>query len=142
MIQFPKHKATEARQYSRNRWWLGLTLGDILDRTADVFPNKEALVDDRVRLTYSELRNKVDQLAMGLMNLGIEKGDTVLLQLPNWAEYVYSYFALQKIGCIPVILISGYRQLEVAIWDFSPRQRPGLYPTGIEKLIISPLSER
>jgi len=47
------------------------------------------------------------------MNLGIEKGDTVLLQLPNWAEYVYSYFALQKIGSIPVILISGYMELEV-----------------------------
>jgi 2,3-dihydroxybenzoate-AMP ligase len=114
MLQFPKHKARDARQYSRNRWWLGLTLEDILDRTADVFPNKEALVDDRVRLTYSELRNKVDYLATGLMNIGIEKGDTVLLQLPNWAEYVYSYFALQKIGGIPVVLISGYRQLEVS----------------------------
>jgi 2,3-dihydroxybenzoate-AMP ligase/mycobactin salicyl-AMP ligase len=89
-------------------------MGDILYRTADVFPNKEALVDDRVRLTYSELRHNVDRLATGLMNLGIEKGDTVLLQLPNWAEYVYSYFALQRIGCIPVVLISGYRQLEVS----------------------------
>ena len=37
----------------------------------------------------------------------------MLLQLPNWAEYVYSYFALQKIGAIPVVLISGYKQLEV-----------------------------
>jgi 2,3-dihydroxybenzoate-AMP ligase len=113
-MEFPKHPAKDARHYSKNRWWLGLTLGDTLDRTSDVFPNKEALVDDRVRLTYSELRRRVDRLAMGLMHLGIEKGDTVLLQLPNWAEYVYSYFALQKIGCIPVVLISGYRQLEVS----------------------------
>jgi 2,3-dihydroxybenzoate-AMP ligase/mycobactin salicyl-AMP ligase len=65
MIQFPKHKAKDVQQYSKNRWWLGFTMGDILDRTADVFPNKEALVDDRVRLTYSELRNKVDRLARG-----------------------------------------------------------------------------
>jgi len=114
MIEFPKHKARDIHRYTRNRWWLGLTLGDILDRTANVFPNKEALVDDRGRLTYSELRNRVDHAAMGLKNLGIEKGDTVLLQLPNWAEYVYSYFALQKIGGIPVVLISGYRQLEVS----------------------------
>jgi 2,3-dihydroxybenzoate-AMP ligase/mycobactin salicyl-AMP ligase len=91
MIEFPRYKAKEAKQFSKNRWWLGLTMGDVLDRTADVFSNKEALVDDRIRLTYSELRNKVDHLAMGLMNLGIEKGSTVLLQLPNWAEYVYSY---------------------------------------------------
>jgi len=114
VIEFPKHTAKDARRYTKNRWWLGLTLGDILDRTADVFPNKEALVDDRVRLTYSELRTRVDRVAMGLINLGLEKGDTALLQLPNWAEYVYSYFALQKIGCIPVVLISGYKQLEVS----------------------------
>ena len=134
MIEFPKHKPKEARQYSKNRWWLGLTLGDILDRTADVFPNKEALVDDRVRLTYSELRNKVDQLAMGLMNLGIEKGDTVLLQLPNWAEYVYSYFALQRIGCIPVILISGYRQLEVSHLGLLTEAKAWIVPDVYRKI--------
>jgi 2,3-dihydroxybenzoate-AMP ligase/mycobactin salicyl-AMP ligase len=113
MVEFPKHRPEDVQKYSKNKWWLGFTMGDILDRTTDVFPNKEALVDDRVRLTYSELRKRVDRLALGLMNLGIEKGDTVLLQLPNWAEYVYSYFALQKIGSIPVILISGYMELEV-----------------------------
>ncbi len=134
MIEFPKHKPKEARQYSKNRWWLGLTLGDILDRTADVFPNKEALVDDRVRITYSELRNKVDQLAVGLMNLGIEKGDTVLLQLPNWAEYVYSYFALQRIGCIPVILISGYKQLEVSHLGLLTEAKAWIVPDRYRKV--------
>jgi 2,3-dihydroxybenzoate-AMP ligase/mycobactin salicyl-AMP ligase len=134
MIQFPKHKATEARQYTKNRWWLGLTLGNILDRTADVFPNKEALVDDRVRLTYSELRDKVDRLALGLMHLGIEKGDTVLLQLPNWAEYVYAYFALQKIGCIPVLLISGYKQLEVSHLGVLTEARAWIVPDRYRKV--------
>jgi 2,3-dihydroxybenzoate-AMP ligase/mycobactin salicyl-AMP ligase len=134
MLEFPKHKARDARQYSRNRWWLGLTLGDTLDRTADVFPNKEALVDDRVRLTYSELRNKVDHLAMGLMNLGIEEGDSVLLQLPNWAEYVYSYFALQKIGCIPVLLISGYRQLEISHLALLTEAKAWIVPDRYRKI--------
>ena len=134
MIEFPKHKAKDVHQHTKNRWWLGLTMGDILDRTADVFPNKEALVDDRVRLTYSELRNKVDHLAMGLMNLGIEKGDTVLLQLPNWAEYVYSYFALQKIGCIPVILISGYRQLEVSHLGLLTEAKGWIVPNRYRKV--------
>ncbi len=64
-------------------------------------------------MTFAGLRERVDRLAVGLMRAGIKKGECVVLQLPNWAEYVYSYFALQKIGAIPVILISGYRQLEV-----------------------------
>ncbi len=110
---YPKHNKEDAQKYTKYRWWAGIPLGDILDRTADVFPNKEAVVDDKVRLTYGELRDKANKLAVGLIGLGIKKGDAVLLQLPNWAEYVYSYFALQKIGAIPVVLISGYKQLEV-----------------------------
>src|SRR4030042_1407027 len=71
---------------------------------------------------------------MGLMNLGIEKGDTVLLQLPNWAEYVYSYFALQKIGCSPVLLISGYRQLEVSHLALLTEARAWIVPDRYRKI--------
>jgi len=110
----PKHGEPESARYSKYRWWLGMTLGDLLDKAADLYPRKEALIDDRTRLTYAGLREKADRLAVGLIRLGLEKGDTVLLQLPNWAEFVISYFALQKIGCIPVLLIYGYRQLEVS----------------------------
>jgi 2,3-dihydroxybenzoate-AMP ligase/mycobactin salicyl-AMP ligase len=91
-----------------------MTLGDALNKTADVFPEKEAVVDDRIRLTYRGLRERTARIAVGLMKLGIEKGDAVLLQLPNWSEFVCSFFALQQIGSIPVLLISGYKQLEVS----------------------------
>jgi 2,3-dihydroxybenzoate-AMP ligase len=110
----PKHRAEDVQRYSRYRWWMGLTLGDVLDRFADVFPEKEAVVDDRKRLTASEVRDRANRLAVSLIRLGVEKGDAVLLQLPNWSEYVIAYFAMQKIGAIPVVLISGYRQLEVS----------------------------
>ncbi len=113
-LEFPKHSRDQVENYVNKRWWLGLTLGDILDRVADVFPTREAVVDDKGRITFAELRERVERLAAGLMRLGIKQGEAVLLQLPNWGEYVYSYFALQKIGAIPVVLISGYRQLEVS----------------------------
>lgn len=113
-IEFPKHGEEDIERYSHFRWWLGITLGDMVDKAADLYPRKEALMDDRGKFTYAELREKVDKLAIGLIHLGLEKGDVVLLQLPNWAEFVFSYFALQKVGCIPVLLISGYRQLEVS----------------------------
>lgn len=114
MMEFPRYREAEVEKYTKYRWWLGVTFSDLLDKAADLYPKKEALIDDRVRLTYGELRERVDRLAFGLLHLGLGKGDTVLLQLPNWAEFVFSYFALQKIGCIPVLLISGYRQLEVS----------------------------
>jgi len=92
---------------------MGLTIGELIDRAAAVEPTKIALISDSVRLTRAELLRYVNRLAAGLLRLGIQKGDAVLLQLPNWAEFVYSYFALQKIGAAPVLLISGYRRAEV-----------------------------
>lgn len=108
------YKKEDIDDYLRSGWWRGITLDLLLDRAAESFPSQEAVVDDKTRLTYAELLQTVEKLATSLIKLGIKKGDTVLLQLPNWAEYVYSYFALQKIGAIPVLLISGYKFLEVS----------------------------
>jgi 2,3-dihydroxybenzoate-AMP ligase/mycobactin salicyl-AMP ligase len=114
LVDYLKHKKEDTEIYEKFRWWRGITLGDVLDKTADLYPTKEALVDDQVRLTYAEFRERVNKLAVGMIDLGIEKGDTVLLQLPNGAEFVYAYFAMQKIGVVPVLLVSGYRQLEIS----------------------------
>ena len=95
------------------RWWSGLTLGDLLDRAADIHPNREAFVDRRHRLTYAQVRESAERLAIGLMDLGIKPLDRVLIQLPNWTEFVSVYFACQKIGAITVMLIDRYRQHEV-----------------------------
>lgn len=103
----------DAEIYNKFRWWSGLTLGDILDRAADIHPKKEAFVDKNSRMTYGEARNKTDRLAIGLIDLGVKPLDRVLVQLPNWNEFVFAYFALQKIGAIPVLLIDRYRQFEI-----------------------------
>ena len=103
----------DAEKYNRLRWWYGLPLGDILDRAADILPDKEAFVDGRSRLTYAQARDQADRLALGLVEAGIKPLDRVMVQLPNWNEFAYIYFALQKMGAIPVLLIDRYRQLEI-----------------------------
>jgi 2,3-dihydroxybenzoate-AMP ligase len=110
---FTPYNQKEAERYSRLRWWAGLTFGDILDKAADIYPDREAFVDSRVRMTYSQLRETSNRLAVGLKDLGITSTDRVLVQLPNWGEFIYSYFALQKIGAIPVLLIDRYRQDQI-----------------------------
>jgi len=110
---FTPYKEEDAQKYNSCRWWSGLTFGDILDRAADIHPEKEAFVDRKTRLTYGEAREKTNKLAIGLIDLGIQPLDRVLVQLPNWNEFVFAYFALQKIGAIPVLLIDRYRQLEI-----------------------------
>jgi len=110
---FTPYKKEDAEKYNNFRWWSGLTFGDILDRAADIHPEKEAFVDRKTRLTYGEAREKTNKLAIGLMDLGIQPLDRALVQLPNWNEFVFAYFALQKVGAIAVLLIDRYRQFEI-----------------------------
>jgi 2,3-dihydroxybenzoate-AMP ligase len=110
---FTPYREEDAEKYNRLRWWLGLTFGDLLDRAADIHPDKEAFVDGKTRLTYGEAREKTNKLAVALMELGIRPLERVLVQLPNWNEFVFAYFALQKIGAIVVLLVDRYRQFEI-----------------------------
>lgn len=110
---FTPYKKKDAETYTKFRWWAGLTFGDVLDRAADIHPDKEAFVDGRTRLTYGRAREKANRLAVSLMDLGIEPLDRVLVQLPNWNEFVFAYFALQKIGAVTVLLIDRYREFEI-----------------------------
>ena len=109
----PPYREEDAENYLRRGWWSGLALGDLLDRAAGVHPDKEAFVDRLTRLTYAEAREKADWLAVAFLKLGVKPLDRVMVQLPNWIEFVPAYFALQKIGAIPVMLIDRYRLQEV-----------------------------
>ena len=114
-IPWPKELAD---QYVSQGFWENITLGDMLDRTTRYFPKREALVGispvmGEIRDTYSDLRSKVDRLALHLLGLGFKPHDRVILQLPNIPEFVYMYFALQKLGAIPVMCLPPHRLSEV-----------------------------
>lgn len=108
-----EYDVEDAATYSKRRWWLGLTWGDVIDRAADLYPRKIGLVDDTSRLRYGELREQVDGLAIALAQLGIRPRDRVLIQIPNWNEYVLVFFALQKIAAIPVLLLPRHTEMEI-----------------------------
>jgi fatty-acyl-CoA synthase len=95
---------------------LGETIGANLERTTARFGAREALVDcatDR-RWTYAQLNADVDTLALGLLELGIEKGDRVGLWSPNCPEWTLMQFATAKIGAILVNINPAYRSHELA----------------------------
>jgi len=110
---FEPYRAEDAEKYNKMRWWLGMTWGDVFDKATDVYPNKVGLVDDTTRFTFGELRKKVDGLAMGFIDLGIKEQDFVFLQIPNWHEYILVFYALQKIGAIPVLFIARHGLAEI-----------------------------
>src|SRR6266545_3931979 len=74
-------------RYQKSGHWGPETFGTILARRASTHPDRVAIIDRGRRVTYGELKTRVDRVAAGLGALGIEAGDVVTIQLPNWAEF-------------------------------------------------------
>ena len=95
------------------------TIGQFFDFACEKWAARPALVvrHQEVRLTYGELREKVDQLAAGLLALGLEPGDRIGIWSPNNVEWVLTQFATAKIGLILVNINPAYRlsELEYAL---------------------------
>ncbi len=109
---FTPYDPERVQIYEKKRWWLGLTMGDTLDKAADLYPQREALIGSGQRYTYAQLRERVDTLAYHLLQEGLTPGDRVLLQLPNWPEFVIAYYALQKAGLVMVLLTVNHTSRE------------------------------
>ncbi|KJS18281.1 MAG: O-succinylbenzoate--CoA ligase [Peptococcaceae bacterium BRH_c4b] len=86
-----------------------------LDEIGRVSPGKEALVYYDQRLTYAQLNAMVNQLANGLLKLGIKPGDRVLIALSNCPEFIVSYFAIMRIRAVVVPINNLYTQNEVGL---------------------------
>lgn len=128
-------------RYYKNRWWSGMTLGEMIDRSCDLYPNKEALAAGEVRLTYQQLREQVNRAAIAFLELGIDKLDRVLLQIPNWAEFIYAYYGLHKIGAIPVMCIPRYSEREMEHLCEVTEAKAWIVPLRYEKIDYLPMIE-
>jgi fatty-acyl-CoA synthase len=91
------------------------TIGQALDETARRFSNRDALIVplQQVRWSYAELKHRVDQLAAGLLSLGLLPGDRLGIWAPNCAEWAVTQFACAKIGLILVNINPAYRLSEL-----------------------------
>jgi fatty-acyl-CoA synthase len=94
---------------------LGMTIGQCLDRIAELYPDTEAvvsLVRDH-RFTYAEFNQIVDRAAKALLKLGIQKGDRVAIWSTNNYEWITCQYATAKIGAILVNVNPAYRLHEL-----------------------------
>ncbi len=139
---FTPYDPKAAARYERRRWWLGVTLGDMFDKACDLYPSKEALVGSGRRYTYSRLRHIVDTMAYRLLQEGFKPGDRVLLQLPNWPEFLISYFALQKAGLIMVLLTVNHTAGEISHLADLTHPKGWILPACYRETDIMPLVKK
>ena len=91
------------------------TLGEWLEHWAQTTPNKEYLVysDRNLRFTYQQFNKRVDNLAKGLLSIGVKKGTHVGIwagNVPDWLTFLY---ACAKIGAVAVTVNTNYKQAEL-----------------------------
>src|SRR4051794_1252033 len=85
-------------------------LADIFESVADAVPDREALVFGDRRLTYAELERRANRLAHHFLDVGVQPGDHIGLQLYNCMEYVEAMIACFKVRAVPVNV--NYRYVE------------------------------
>ena len=92
------------------------TIGQALDNTTRIHGNRQALVvcHQNIRWTYREFNHAVNDLAAGLVALGLKPGDRIGIWSPNCIEWVVTQFATAKAGLILVNINPAYRKSELA----------------------------
>ena len=91
------------------------TLGEWLEYWAETTPDKEYIVysDRDLRFTWSKFNERVDNLAKGLISIGVKKGSNVGIwatNVPDWLTFLY---ATAKIGAVLVTVNTNYKQNEL-----------------------------
>ena len=94
---------------------LDFTLGEILEKWAFETPDKEFIVYPArdLRFTYQQLHKRVDNLAKGLLYIGIKPGDKVGIWAKNVPDWTTFMFATAKIGAILVTINTSYKLAEL-----------------------------
>ena len=92
-----------------------ITMGELVDRITEIYPDNEALVypDRGLRYTYREFQRECDRIAKGLMKLGVKKGDSTAIWATNVPEWVITQFGSPRCGAVLVTVNTNYKVFEL-----------------------------
>lgn len=105
-----------AARYRRKGYWQDRPLIAHFLEAFDKHAGRVAMTAGGVHVTYGELGQKVDRLARHLLGAGFGPLDRVVMHLPNTPEFVYLYFALQRLGAIPLLALPPHREREIGYY--------------------------
>jgi len=103
-----------AKRYREQGYWRDKSLAQEFAEVFRQYGDRVAFLDRGKTCTYAQVDRSSDRLALNLLELGLKPLDRVVVQLPNVIEFVFLYFALQKIGCIPIAALVTHRFLETS----------------------------
>ena len=101
------------KRYREKGYWRDRSLAREFAEVFRNYADRVAFVDRGKSYTYADVDRASGRLALNLLELGLKPLDRVVVLLPNVIEFVFLYFALQKIGCIPIAALVTHRALEI-----------------------------
>ena len=110
VVPFPPEYAA---RYRAAGYWEDRSLRDEFATMFARYATRVALIDGERSYTFADVDRLSTNLALNLFELGLKPLDRVVVQLPNVAEFVILYFALQKIGAIPIAALVTHRFAEI-----------------------------
>src|SRR5919108_801871 len=111
VVPFPPEFAA---RYRAKGYWQDKSLAQEFAAVFRKYADRVALIDGERQFTYRRLDELTDNLALNLLELGLKPLDRVVPTLPNIAEFVLLYFALQKLGAIPIAALVTHRYAEIS----------------------------
>ncbi len=94
-------------------YWDGVSIADLLERNAQSYPDDVAVVDSSQRFTWSQLNRTVNAVAIGFIEMGIQRDQALLAQLPNCAATLIILLACQKAGILSCFPPMTFRHKEL-----------------------------
>lgn len=110
VVRFPPEFAA---RYRARGYWEDRSLRDVFADVFAKYADRVAIIDRDERVTYAQLNERAERLALNLLEERLQPLDRIVMQLPNVVEFAYMYFALQKIGCIPIMALPTHRFREI-----------------------------
>lgn len=139
VVPFPPEFAA---RYRVKGYWLDRPLRDEFAEVWTRFADRVALIDGTRRYTYADIDRLTDNLALNLLELGLKPLDRVVPTLPNIAEFVLLYFALQKIGGIPIAALVTHRYSEISQFVNIAQATACIFPERHGNFTFGPVIER
>jgi acyl-CoA synthetase (AMP-forming)/AMP-acid ligase II len=112
-IPDPPIAANRIAEYTEAGYWRDITSNDALERCARTHPDKIAIVDPRIRLSYRDYEDRARRLASHFVELGLTSDDVIAIQLPNWSEFAVAINAAMLVGIPFCQFHSDFRHREV-----------------------------
>ena len=95
------------------RKWEEKTLWQALSETAEANPYQLAIISDTERMTYKDLMWRAEKFSIGLLKMGVKKGDKVSMWCPNCTEWIIAKFAIASLGAVLVPISTRFRMSEL-----------------------------